>query len=105
MKRYPGLADSWFWSGMLEIKKSRPFLALDRYREALDRDPKHFPAMFNLGLVLYQQEHFPEAKEVWTQFVHLVKDDPTEAEYLSVAEKLLAEITRELDPETASRPF
>jgi tetratricopeptide (TPR) repeat protein len=51
-------------------------LAIKELKKAIKIDKDYYMAYFNLGLILYQEENLPEAKEYLQKVVELTKDRP-----------------------------
>jgi len=52
-----------------------------QFRRALQQNPKHDVAHYNMGVVAYTSGRFDEAKKWWTEFIDIVgEDDPRAAQ-------------------------
>jgi len=57
----PGLADGYYGLAICLEAKGKPEEAIDLYREALERNPSHEAAHYNLGYALASMGRFRDA--------------------------------------------
>ena len=72
-------------AGIALLNLSKRAEAEAAFRDALGRDPKQGPALFELGEVFFEEEHFAGAARFWTQ---LLQQDPATADKYGVKARL-----------------
>jgi cytochrome c-type biogenesis protein CcmH/NrfG len=55
VQELPEIAEHWFRLGNIYVRTNRPVAAVNLYREAVLRDPKHAKAWFNMSIVQLKQ--------------------------------------------------
>lgn len=69
----PVTADTHYAAGLFTEENNQLPQALDLYKAALKREPKHLPAMYRLGVVHSKLKQFPQAVEVWKRYIKLTE--------------------------------
>ena len=70
-------ADEWFALALeLESDPETRAEAIDAYRRALEKNPRRMQALFNLGTLLYEQEHFEAAVACFRHAIDLEPNNP-----------------------------
>jgi len=55
VREMPIVAENWYRLANIYVRTNRPVAAINLYREALVRDPKHSKAWYNLSIVQLKQ--------------------------------------------------
>jgi len=69
----PITADTHFAAGQLAESQDQPAKAIEQYKAALKVDPNNLKSMFALGSLYTQMKMFPDAIDIWQQYVKATK--------------------------------
>ena len=76
-RQVPITADTHFAAGQLAESQDQLDRAVEQYRKALWKDPKHRKTLFRLGVVYTKRKQFDAAVATWQKYIELTGGDPT----------------------------
>ncbi|MDB5358034.1 MAG: hypothetical protein JWN24_4487 [Phycisphaerales bacterium] len=81
-------ANTRFAAGQLAESEKAYDNAIQQYKFALQSDPKHLKSLYRLGCVYAQIQRYPEAVEIWKQYVAATDGSATGYSNLGFCEEL-----------------
>ena len=76
-RNVPITADTHFAAAQLAESQDQLERAIEQYRNALRKDPKHRQAMFRLGVAYTKCKQYDRAVGVWQKYIDVTGGDPT----------------------------
>jgi tetratricopeptide (TPR) repeat protein len=70
-------AETRFAAGQLAESQNQQANAIAQYREALKIDPRHQPSMYRLAVLYTQGKQYPQAIEMWKEYVRATNGSAT----------------------------
>jgi tetratricopeptide (TPR) repeat protein len=77
VKDPPFTADTRFAAGRLAESQGQLEAAVQQYREAVKINPKHLPALYQLGVIYTKAQQYPQAIDAWKQYVNVSNGSAT----------------------------
>lgn len=88
----PFTAETHFAAGQLAESQGLVAKAIEQYRQALKIDPRHQKSLYRLGILYTQTRQYPQALEVWRQYVKACNGSATALSNLGFCYELAGQL-------------